>query len=127
MAFQWMRPVLLALAPAALLALAACSAGTIEQQFTPTRIVAMGDGLTDQGNTAQGNFAGKRWTVNDTNKMWPEIVAADYAAGATITPSRLGGTNYAYGNSRIVLKPDAAGNAATPTLADQITTYLAAN
>lgn len=121
MAFQWTRRVLLALAPAALLALAACSSGTIESQFKPTRIVALGDGLTDQGNT------GKRWTVNDTNRMWPQIVAASYDANMTVAPSTSGGTNYAYGNSRIVLKPDAAGNAATPTLADQITTYLAAN
>lgn len=122
MAFQWMRRVLLALAaPAALLAVAACSSGTIVEQFTPSRIVAMGDGLTDQGNT------GKRWTVQDSNKMWPQIVAIDYDPTFTVTPSTQGGTNYAYGNARIVLKPDAAGNAATPTVADQITTYLAAN
>jgi outer membrane lipase/esterase len=121
MAFQWMRQVLLALAPAALLALTACGSGTIEQQFTPMRIVAMGDGLTDQGNT------GKRWTVNDPNQMWPQIVALNVDPTTAITPSSTGGTNYAYGNSRIVLKPDAAGSALTPTLADQITTYLAAN
>lgn len=121
MAFHWTRRVFLALAPAALLALAACSSGTIEQQFTPARIVAMGDGLTDQGNT------GKKWTVNDSNRMWPQIVAADYVSTYTVAPSSSGGTNYAYGNARVALKPDAAGNASTPTVADQITTYLAAN
>ena len=63
MAFQWMRRVLLALAPAALLALAACGGGTIESQFKPTRMVVFGDALSDEGNT------GTRYTVNDPSAM----------------------------------------------------------
>jgi outer membrane lipase/esterase len=116
MAFQWMRRVLLALAPAVLLALAACGSGSIESQFTPTRVVAFGDGLSDIGNT------GKKFTVNDTSPVWPAIVALDF--GATLDKSASGGTDYATGNARIVLTPDAVGNGA-PTIKAQVDTFLA--
>src|SRR3569833_2267365 len=71
MAFQWLRRVLLALAPAALLALAACGGGDIESQFVPKRIVVFGDALSDMGN------GGTRYTVNDTTAIWVKLMALD--------------------------------------------------
>jgi phospholipase/lecithinase/hemolysin len=119
MAFQWMRRVLLALAPAALLALAACGGGTIESQFTPTRMVVFGDALSDMGNT------GSRFTVNGPTAQWVKLMALDY--GVALEKSAAGGTDYATGNARVVLKPDAAGNNATPTVKEQVDAFLAAN
>ena len=119
MAFQWMRRVLLALAPAALLALAACGGGTIESQFKPTRMVVFGDALSDQGNT------GVHYSVNDGGGMWVKLMALDYSV--PLDPSATGGTDYATGNARVALEPDAAGNSATPTVQGQVDTFLAAN
>lgn len=118
MAFQWMRRVLLALAPAALLALGACGSGSIESQFQPTRVVAFGGGLSDMGNT------GARYTINDASAMWVKLMALDY--GAALEKSAGGGTDYATGNARVALTPDAAGNGA-PTIQAQIDSFLAAN
>ena len=118
MAFQWMRRALVALAPAALLALAACGSGTIESQFQPARIVVFGDGLSDMGNT------GTRYNVNDSTAMWVKLVALDY--GVALDKSAAGGTDYATGNARVTLTPDAAGNGA-PTVKAQIDSFLAAN
>jgi outer membrane lipase/esterase len=125
MAFQWMRRVLTALAPAALLALAACGSGTIESQFVPTRVLAFGDGLTDLGQK------GTRYTVNSVPlndaslSIWAQFVALDYGLG--LSKASTGGTDYATGNARIVAKPDAAGDATTPTVNEQIDTFLATN
>jgi outer membrane lipase/esterase len=120
MAFEWTRRALLALAPAALLALAGCGSGTIESQFTPTRMVVFGDALSDMGNT------GTRYSVNDNaTEMWVKLLALDYNVG--LAKSASGGTDYATGNARVVLKPDAAGSNATPTIKEQIDTFLAAN
>jgi phospholipase/lecithinase/hemolysin len=115
-----MRRVLLALAPAALLALAGCGSSTIESQFVPSRIVVFGDALSDMGNTPNGN----RYTVNDASATWPQIVALDY--GYTLAKSTAGGTDYAYGNARVVQEPDAAGGTATLTIKEQIDAFLAA-
>jgi outer membrane lipase/esterase len=119
MVFHWTRRVLQALAPAALLALAACGGGTIESQFVPTRMVVFGDALSDMGNT------GTRYTVNDSGGMWVKLAALDY--GVALDKSASGGTDYATGNARVVLKPDAAGNNSTPTIKEQVDTFLAAN
>jgi phospholipase/lecithinase/hemolysin len=118
MAFQWMRRALLALAPAALLALSACGSGTIESQFVPTRMVVFGDGLSDMGNT------GKRYTINDSTAVWAKLVALDY--GVALDKSASGGTDYATGNARITQTPDAAGDGA-PTIKAQVDSFLAAN
>lgn len=118
MAFQWMRRAFLALVPAALLALTACGSGKIESQFRPTRVVVFGDALSDMGNT------GSRYTVNDgVSPQWVQQLAGDY--GLTVQKSAEGGTDYATGNARVVLKPDAAGNSTTPTIKEQIDTFLA--
>lgn len=119
MAFKWMRRVLKALAPAALVALAACGGGTIESQFKPTRIAVFGDALSDMGNK------GTRYTVNDATAIWVKLMALNY--NVALDKSANGGADYAWGNARVVLKPDAAGNNATPTVKEQIDAFLATN
>lgn len=118
MSCHWMRRAVLALAPALALLLAACGSGTIESQLKPTRMVVFGDGLSDLGQT------GPRYTVNDGSvNVWTQEVATSF--GLTLTTAAAGGTSYATGNARINTKPDAAGNSATPTVKEQIDTFLA--
>ena len=120
MAFQWTRRVLLALAPAALLALAACDSSTIESQFRPTRVVAFGDALSDMGQV--GN---EPHTIDNSTDVWVNFLARSYGVQTPLKPAAAGGTVYATTNARVTAKPDAAGNAATPTIKEQIDTFLA--
>jgi len=117
MAFQWMRRALLGLAPAALLLLGACGSGTIESQFRPTRAVLFGDAFSDAGQN------GAKYTVNDGSLNWAQIVAVDY--GLALNPSASGGLAFATGSARVVATPDAAGDATTPSIQQQIDTFLA--
>ena len=120
MSCNWMRRALLALVSASTLLLAACGSGTIESQLQPSRIIAFGDGMSDLG------LGGSRYTVNDgTANIWTEFVALGFAL--PLTNVSAGGTSYARGNVRITAKPDAAGNSATPTVKEQIDTFLAGN
>ena len=115
----WKRRALLALASASAVLIAACGGGQIESQLKPSRIVAFGDGFSDLGQVG-----GKKYTVNAVGvNVWTEELAAAY--GLTLTARAAGGTSYATGNARVNTHPDAAGNAATPTVAEQITTFLA--
>jgi outer membrane lipase/esterase len=117
---QWMRRGLLALASASALLVAACGSGSIESQLQPSRVVVFGDGFSDVGQT------GKRYTVNDNGiNMWTQELAASF--GITLAPVVSGGTAYATLNARVNSKPDAAGSSATPTVAEQIDTFLAGN
>ena len=117
MAFQGIRRAWLALASVAVIALAGCGSGTIESQLAPTRVVSFGDAFSDIGQS------GGRYTINDlTQSNWTEGVALSY--GLNLTPASAGGTSYAVGNARIVQHPDAAGVAATPTISEQIATFL---
>ena len=124
MAFQWMRRVLLALAPAALLALAACDSSTIESQFRPTRVVAFGDALSDMGQTG-ADATGRRYMIDNSDRLWLKQVGLSYGV-ASVTAARFGGSVYAVGNARVNADPDAAGNPATPTIKEQIDAFLAA-
>ncbi len=118
---NWKRRALLALASASVLLVAACGGGTIESQLRPARMVVFGDGFSDLGQVA-----GMRYTVKAPGvNVWTEQLAASY--GIPITAAASGGTSYATGNARVNSKPDAAGNATTPTVAEQITTFLASN
>lgn len=120
MAGNWLRRSLLLAAGAATLALAGCGSGSIESEFVPTRIVAFGDSFADLGQS------GTRYTLKDgINDIWTQQVAASY--GRTLTTASAGGFSYATANARVAVKPDAVGNAATPTVEDQITTFLARN
>ena len=114
------RKSLLALAAAGAL-LAGCGSASTESTLVPTRMVVMGDGLVDVGQVG-----GTVYSVNDTtNGTWVQQVAGSY--GVTITAQSAGGQGWARGNARVVLKPDAVGNAATLSVTEQIDAFLAAN
>lgn len=120
MAIQWLRRALLAAVGACALLLAACGGGTIASQLSPDRIVVFGDAFGDVGQN------GRRYTVNDgTVNVWTLFVADAY--DLALTPSSSGGLGYATGNARILRKPDAAGNNATPTVKQQVDAFLAAS
>ena len=116
----WLRRAALALAGASIALLSACGSGSVESQLTPARVVVFGDAMADVGNNLT------RYTVNDsTVSTWVEELAIDYNTGLKILPSDQGGTGWARGNARIVQTPDAAGNASTLTVAQQIDGFLA--
>lgn len=118
MSCLWMRRALLALASASALLTAACGSGTIESQLQPSRVVVFGGGHSDMG---QG---GSKYTVNDGGlNIWSHHVARSF--GLDLAPVVAGGTSFATGNARISVKPDAAGNSATPTVTEQIDAFLA--
>jgi len=109
----WMRRALLATTCATLL-LAGCGSSTTESAFTPTRLIAFGDGFTDIGQK------GSSYTVNDgTANNWTLQIAAHY--GLELKAHSAGGLSYAVGNSRI----SAASDADTSSLTQQIDTFLA--
>lgn len=119
MSCNWKRRVLLALASASALLVAACGSGTIESQLQPSRVVAFGDGMSDLGQT------GSRYTVNDGSvNVWTQDTASRF--GVSLAATAAGGNSFATGNARVIRKPDAAGNTATPTVAEQIDAFLAA-
>ena len=118
MAANWMRRTVLVAACASAALLAACGSSTTESAITPERFIAFGDANSDVGQN------GSLYTVNDGSvNNWTRQVVANY--GKTIIPSAAGGKSYAVGNARVAGKPDAAGNASTPTITEQIDTFLA--
>lgn len=118
MSRNWLRRSALMAVCAASLLLAACGSSSIESQLTPTRIVAFGDGFSDLGQN------GTRLTINDGGiSIWTQKVALDF--GLPLTPSNLGGKSYATAHARVNTKPDAIGNSATPTVKEQVDTFLA--
>lgn len=120
MSCNWKRRVLLALASASALLVAACGSGTIESQLQPTRVVAFGDGMSDLGQVGA-----RRYTVNDGSvNIWTQDMASRF--GISMSAVSAGGSSYATGNARVNSRPDAAGNNVTPTVKEQIDTFLAA-
>ena len=118
MPFQRLRRAMLTAACVVSLVLAACGGGDVVSQFQPSRMVAFGDAFADLGQRG-----GARYTINDGGvNNWSQQLAARY--GLSIAPTASGGTSYATGSARVTAKPDAAGNAATPTISEQITTFL---
>lgn len=130
MAKKWLHQgALLALATGAAL-LAACGSSTVESALEPERLVIFGDAHSDL------NANGARFTVNDDSvNVWVAQLALDYgkkvepvtqtnAPSTSVMPST-SGKSYARGNARIGLKPDAAGNAATATVQEQVSQFLA--
>ena len=118
MAANWMRRTVLVAACASAALLAACGSSTTESAITPERFIAFGDANSDVGQK------GTRYTVNDGSvNNWTLQVAANY--GKPLAAASAGGKSYAVGNARVKIKPDAAGNASTPTIAEQIGTFLA--
>lgn len=100
--------------------LAGCGSGTIDSALTPKRFIGFGDGFSDLG---QG---GARFTVNDGNvNNWTQQMATNY--NLPLTSASAGGLSYAQGNARVVSNPDAAGNASTLSIKQQIDSFLASN
>lgn len=120
MAFPWIRRAWLAAAAASALLLAACGGGAVQSKLSPTRVIGFGDAMADVGQT------GSRYTVNDGSvNNWTQFVANSY--DRSLTPTSQGGLSYAQGNARIVARPDAGGDSATPTVQQQIDSFLAGN
>lgn len=118
MSTNWLRRGVFAAACVSAALVASCGGGKIESALVPARIISVGDGLSDLGRT------GSRYTVNDgTTNIWTAQVAALF--GRSLTTVDAGGTSYAQGNARVAAKPDAAGNAATPTVTEQVDAFLA--
>jgi len=120
MATQWLRRARLLAACASIFALAACGGGgETVSELDPARIVTFGDGFADVGQD------GAKYTVNDDSiNNWTLYVAREF--DLVLTPSATGGQAYATGNARVAASPDAAGNPATPTVEQQVDTFLAA-
>ncbi len=118
MAALWLRRTFLAAACASTALLAACGSSSTESALTPARIVVFGDGSADVGQK------GSRYTVNDGSvNNWTLQLAGRY--GLTLAPASAGGSSYATGNARVSASPDAAGDASTPTVTQQIDRFLA--
>lgn len=120
MSLHWLRRALVLATCTASALLAGCGgSGNVESQFTPSRIIAFGDGFSDLGQR------GPRYTVNDGSvNVWSQQLAAGY--GRQLTAAASGGLSYATGNARINTKPDAAGNSTTFTVKEQIDSFMAA-
>ncbi|GAB3669493.1 SGNH/GDSL hydrolase family protein [Ramlibacter alkalitolerans] len=127
MATQWLRRAWLIAACATALLLASCGGGSIVSSFTPSRIIAFGDGMADLGQTRRDiDPNGRRFTVNDGSiNNWTHFVANGF--GLPLAPSRAGGLSFAIGNARVTATTDAAGNTGTPSVTQQIDAFLAAN
>jgi phospholipase/lecithinase/hemolysin len=120
MATQWLRRAWLVAACTTALLLAACGGGSIVSSFTPTRVVAFGDAMADLGQN------GRRYTVNDGSvNNWTQFVANGF--GLPLAASNAGGLSFATGNARVTATTDAAGNTGTPSVTQQIDTFLASN
>ena len=118
MAANWMRRTVMVAACASAALLAACGSSTTESAITPARFIAFGDASSDVGQN------GSRYTVNDGSvNNWTLQVVANY--GKPLSAVSAGGNSYSVGNARIQAKPDAAGKAGTPTVTEQIDTFLA--
>lgn len=118
MAVNWLRRTVLVAACASAALLAACGSSSTESAITPDRFIAFGDANNDVGQR------GVRYTVNDGSvNNWTLQLTEQY--GRRLTPVSTGGLSYAVGNARVKAKPDAAGNATTPTITEQIDAFLA--
>lgn len=116
---------------AAITLLASCGGGGDggTTKFSYSDFVVIGASLSDTGNVsaatkgaspgAAPNYFGGRWS-NGT--LWIENVAANYSKA--ITPSLLGGKNYAYGGAKTCALPSVTSS--VPDMCDQTTQYLAA-
>ncbi|MBA2962978.1 MULTISPECIES: SGNH/GDSL hydrolase family protein [Ramlibacter] len=118
MQVSWLRRALLAAACVSAIVVAACGGGTVVSQFNPNRVVAFGDAFSDVGQR------GTRYTVNNaTAAAWNERIALRY--GLTLRPSAAGGFGFGIGSARVRVVPDAGGDASTPTITQQVDTFLA--
>jgi outer membrane lipase/esterase len=119
MRFQRLRRALLAATCLSSLLLVACGGGeSVVSKFTPSRMVSFGDAFSDIGQR------GAQYTINDATTInWTQELAGRF--GVVVRPSASGGTSYAIGSARVTAKPDAAGDASTSSITDQVSTFLA--
>jgi phospholipase/lecithinase/hemolysin len=112
-----------------LAALAACSDNGSVEPATPalfSTTVAFGASLDDTGNAC--NLSAAACTVApyaaprvSNGPLWVELVAQRF--GATVTPSRTGGTNFAFSGART--GPIAGTTQGVPNMVQQVDSYLA--
>src|SRR5271157_3137341 len=93
-----------------------------------TQIVAFGDSLIDTGNffdargvPASPPYFNGRWT---NGPVWVELLASGLGVPDPL-PSRLGGTDYAWGGAETSLSGVSARG--TPNVGTQVTTYLSSH
>ena len=67
MTTSWFSRAAVAALVAAASLLAACGSGSTVQQLSPTRFMAVGDGMVDLGQSG-----GKRFTINDGSMLWTQ-------------------------------------------------------
>lgn len=115
MAANWMRRTALVAACASAALLAACGSSSIESALKPQQLIAFGDGYSYVGN--------QRYTVNNASaNNWTLQLLDHYQKSGSATG---GLVSFAEGNTRIAQHPDAAGNATTPTITEQVDRFLA--
>jgi outer membrane lipase/esterase len=114
-------------ASAAAVLLASCGGGADAPPLFRT-MVTFGASLSDNGNACNlapascppaPPYASGRAS---NGPLWIDAVAAKY--GASATPSRLGGTNYAYSGARTGTVPGVTTQASVPSMAAQLEQYL---
>ncbi len=100
-----------------------CSGAASATHFS--KVVVIGDSLSDAGNLSLALYPQiqppNRFTTNPGSTA-AELVASDL--GLPVTPSLLGGTDYAFGGAGVVHNASAGP---IPTLPQQLQMYLAAN
>lgn len=116
---------LLAVAGTALLASCSDSTGPSESTLFKT-VYVFGASLDDTGNSCNANAGACPPPPYATGRasngpLYVELLATSY--GATVTPSRTGGTNYAYAGART--GPIAGTNQGVPNMVQQVATFLA--
>jgi len=122
------RALVVAAASAATVFLASCGGGSLSGPPLFATMVTFGASLSDNGNAcnlAAGNcppsppYAQGRYS---NGALWIDAVGAKY--GASATPSRLGGLNYAYAGARTGTVPGVTTPASVPSMAAQLEQYL---
>ena len=116
MTTSWFSRAAVAALVAAASLLAACGSGSTVQQLSPTRFMAVGDGMVDLGQSG-----GKRSTINDGSMLWTPVLASQF--GLKLEDSSAGGLSYARGNARVVLADPTGGGA--PSVSAQVDALLA--
>lgn len=115
MAANWMRRTALVAACASAALLAACGSSSIESALKPEQLITFGDGYSFVRE--------QRYTVNNgTVNNWTLQLLDHYQKSGSATG---GLVSFAEGNTRIAQHPDAAGNATTPTIIEQVDRFLA--
>ena len=115
MAANWMRRTALVAACASAALLAACGSSSIESALKPEQLITFGDGYSFVRE--------QRYTVNNgTVNNWTLQLLDHYQKSGSATG---GLVSFAEGNTRIAQHHDAAGNATTPTITEQVDRFLA--